>query len=127
MRSSRLAAETAASLLSNVSFNDRPLVPIQHQLRTSDAPLSAESRISTANLVADRLRAAGYDVTTGVGKTGVVGLLRNGDGPTVMLRADMDALPIQEATGLAYASKAMATDREGRRSPSRTCAATICT
>ena len=59
----------------------------------------------TANLAADRLRKAGYEVTTGVGKTGVVGLLRNGNGPTVMLRADMDALPIQEATGLAYASQ----------------------
>src|ERR1700730_15640222 len=59
----------------------------------------------TAGLAADRLRAAGYEVTTGVGKTGVVGLLRNGDGPTVMLRADMDALPVQEATGLPYASK----------------------
>ena len=55
----------------------------------------------TAGLAADRLRAAGYEVTTGVGKTGVVGLLRNGDGPTVMLRADMDALPVEEATGLA--------------------------
>jgi len=59
----------------------------------------------TAGLAADRLRAAGYEVTTGVGRTGVVGLLRNGDGPTVMLRADMDALPIEEATGLPYASK----------------------
>ena len=71
----------------------------------------------TAGLAADRLRTAGYEVTTGVGKTGVVGLLRNGDGPTVMLRADMDALPIQEATGLPYASKAMVTDREGKTVP----------
>jgi metal-dependent amidase/aminoacylase/carboxypeptidase family protein len=53
----------------------------------------------TARLAAERLRAAGYDVTTGIGKTGVVGLLRNGDGPMVMLRADMDALPVKEATG----------------------------
>ena len=68
----------------------------------------------TADLAADRLRAAGYDVTIGVGKTGVVGLLQNGDGPTVMLRADMDALPIQEATNRPYASKATATDREGK-------------
>jgi hippurate hydrolase len=68
----------------------------------------------TAGLAADRLRAAGYGVTTGVGKTGVVGLLRNGDGPTVMLRADMDALPVEEATGLPYASKATATDRAGK-------------
>jgi hippurate hydrolase len=71
----------------------------------------------TAGIAAQRLRDAGYDVTTGVGKTGVVGLLRNGDGPVVMLRADMDALPVAEATGLAYASKATATDREGKSVP----------
>jgi amidohydrolase len=67
----------------------------------------------TAALAADRLRASGYEVTTAVGKTGVVGLLRNGDGPTVMLRADMDALPVEEATGLPYASKVTAPDRDG--------------
>src|SRR5437763_2421562 len=71
----------------------------------------------TAGLAADRLRAAGYEVTTGVGKTGVVGLLRNGDGPTVMLRADMDALPVEEATGLPYASKVKMQDREGNTVP----------
>jgi len=71
----------------------------------------------TAGLAALRLRAAGFDVTTGVGKTGVVGLLRNGDGPTVMLRADMDALPVEEATGVPYASKVKATDREGKAVP----------
>ena len=74
-----------------------------------------ESR--TASLVAERLRAAGYDVTTGVGKTGVVGLLRNSGGPTVMLRADMDALPIEEMTGLPYASKVKAKNREGEAVP----------
>src|SRR3954466_5780353 len=71
----------------------------------------------TARLAADHLRASGYEVTTEVGKTGVVGLLRNGDGPTVMLRADMDALPVAEATGLPYASKATATDRAGKSVP----------
>ena len=71
----------------------------------------------TAGLAADRLRAAGYEVTERVGKTGVVGLLRNGNGPTVMLRADMDALPIEETTGLPYASKVTAKDREGKTVP----------
>lgn len=71
----------------------------------------------TAGLAADWLRRLGYEVTTGVGKTGVVGLLRNGNGPTIMLRADMDALPVQEATGLPYASKATTTDAEGRTVP----------
>jgi len=71
----------------------------------------------TSRLAADRLRAAGYDVAAGIGKTGVVGLLRNGDGPTVMLRADMDALPVEEATGAPYASTVKATDREGKTVP----------
>jgi metal-dependent amidase/aminoacylase/carboxypeptidase family protein len=70
----------------------------------------------TAGIAADRLRAAGYEVTTGVGKTGVVGVLRNGDGPTIMLRADMDALPVREATGLPYASDAT-TDHDGKSVP----------
>lgn len=71
----------------------------------------------TAALAADQIRAAGYEVTTGVGKTGVVEVLRNGEGPTVMLRADMDALPVAEATGLPYASKKTVTNREGHTVP----------
>ena len=71
----------------------------------------------TAGIAADRLRDAGFDVTTGIGKTGVVGVLRNGDGPTVMLRADMDALPVKEATGLPYASTVVAKDRDGNSTP----------
>jgi hippurate hydrolase len=82
----------------------------------SHPELSMEEERTSA-LAADRLRAAGYEVTTGVGKTGVVGLLRNGDGPTVMLRADMDALPVEEATGLPYASKVTAQDGEGKTVP----------
>lgn len=58
----------------------------------------------TAALIAKRVREVGYEVTEGVGRTGVVALLRNGPGPTVLLRADMDALPMQERTGLPYAS-----------------------
>jgi hippurate hydrolase len=71
----------------------------------------------TAALAAERLKASGYEVTEGIGKTGVIGLLRNGDGPTVMLRADMDALPVEEATGLSYASRIKATDRDGKSVP----------
>lgn len=56
-------------------------------------------------------------MTRGVGKTGVVGLLKNGEGPTVMLRADMDALPIREDTGLPYASDKTDTDKEGNEVP----------
>src|SRR3954447_23962238 len=67
----------------------------------------------TAGLVAGRLRGAGYEVHERVGGTGVVGVLRNGDGPVVLLRADMDALPVREATGLPYASEVTSTDAEG--------------
>lgn len=58
----------------------------------------------TAAIAADNLRGAGFEVTTGVGGTGVVGVLTRGEGPTVMLRADMDGLPVREATRLPYAS-----------------------
>ncbi|HEY2191726.1 MAG TPA: amidohydrolase [Actinomycetospora sp.] len=71
----------------------------------------------TAERAAARLGAAGFEVTSGVGTTGVVGVLRNGDGPTVALRADMDALPVREASGVPYASTATATDEDGRETP----------
>jgi hippurate hydrolase len=67
----------------------------------------------TASRLAKELRATGLEVTEGVGKTGVVALLKNGNGPTIMVRADMDALPVTEATGLPYASKATAKDDDG--------------
>ena len=74
--------------------------------------LSMQER-RTAGIAADYLSAHGFAVTRGVGGTGVVGVLRNGEGPTVMLRADMDALPVAEATGLPYASRVVARDEEG--------------
>jgi amidohydrolase len=71
----------------------------------------------TAAELAGRLRTLGYDVTEHVGGTGVVGVLKNGAGPTVMLRTELDALPVEEKTGLAYASKARAKDDSGRDVP----------
>lgn len=71
----------------------------------------------TAAIVAERLTAQGWRVHTGVGQTGVVGVLENGPGPTVMLRADMDALPVREQTGLPYASTATAIDGSGAQVP----------
>ncbi|TJZ76549.1 amidohydrolase [Rhodococcus oryzae] len=71
----------------------------------------------TAGIAADRLRALGFETSTGVGGTGVVGTLRRGDGPTVLLRADMDALPVAEETGLSYASTARGTDPDGADVP----------
>ena len=71
----------------------------------------------TAGIVAEQLTALGLEVHTGVGRTGVAGVLRNGDGPTVLLRADMDALPVRELTGLEYASTEVGTDDAGNPVP----------
>jgi amidohydrolase len=69
--------------------------------------------VETARRVADELRKAGAKVTEGVGKLGVVGVLRNGQGPTVLVRTDLDALPVTEQTGLPFASKVTTKDDEG--------------
>jgi amidohydrolase len=71
----------------------------------------------TAALVAARLRDLGYQTTEGVGRTGVVGVLRNGDGPVALLRADMDALPVKEQTGLPYACTTTGAGPDGRDVP----------
>src|SRR5262249_46371292 len=68
---------------------------------------------ATAARMAKELRAAGFEVTEKVGGTGVVGVLKNGDGPTVLVRTDMDALPVTEQTKLPYASKVRTRDRAG--------------
>jgi amidohydrolase len=71
----------------------------------------------TSARMAERLRALGYQVTTGVGGYGVVGILENGTGPTVMIRTDLDALPVEEKTGVPYASKVHARDDAGNDVP----------
>jgi hippurate hydrolase len=71
----------------------------------------------TAAALAERLRALGFEVTTGVGHTGLVAILRNGSGPVVMLRTELDALPIEEKTGLLFASKSKGLDSEGKDVP----------
>ncbi|HKD18847.1 MAG TPA: amidohydrolase [Thermoanaerobaculia bacterium] len=71
----------------------------------------------TSKKVADRLRALGYEVTDHVGGFGVVAVMKNGKGPTLLLRADMDALPLAEKTGLPYASQVTAKDDSGNVVP----------
>jgi amidohydrolase len=68
----------------------------------------------TAAKLAGKLKAAGYEVTEQIGGTGVVAVLKNGNGPTIMLRTELDALPVEERTGLPYASKVHAKDDAGR-------------
>lgn len=69
----------------------------------------------TSKRLAEQLRSCGFEVTENIGGYGVVGVLRNGDGPTVLVRTDMDALPIEEKTGLSYASKVKTIDAQGRK------------
>src|SRR5690349_10438090 len=78
--------------------------------------LSAQE-VNTAAMAADALREAGYEVHEKLGTTGVVGVLRNGDGPAVLARADMDALPMREETGLPYASTDRQADGSGQVVP----------
>lgn len=71
----------------------------------------------TAGKMAAELRAAGLEVTEGVGGTGVVGIVRNGKGPVILIRADMDGLPVEEKSGLAYASRAKQIGEDGKEYP----------
>ena len=71
----------------------------------------------TAAKLAERAKSLGYEVTTGVGGTGIVAVLRNGPGPKVLLRTDMDALPIEEKTGLAFASHVVVKSDSGTSTP----------
>ena len=111
--------------MSDGSARDSVLLGLQDRLGDLEAlykdihshPELSMREERTARLAADRLKETGFEVTTGVGKTGVVGVLHNGDGPTVMLRADMDALPVKEQTGLPYASTVTATDPDGNEVP----------
>ncbi len=80
-------------------------------------PELSAHEVQTAAKLAARLRSAGYDVTEHVGGTGVVAVLKNGAGPTIMLRTELDALPVEEKTGLPYASKVHAKDDAGRDVP----------
>ena len=92
-------------------MTDDELADVYRDLHANPELSFQETR--TAAMVADRLAAWGYEVTTTIGGTGVVGILDNGAGPTALLRADMDALPVKELTGLPYASSAKAVDRLG--------------
>src|SRR5947209_8555884 len=95
----RLDAEAASLVALYKQFHAHPELALQEE--------------RTAARLAKELRQAGFEVTEKLGGTGVVALLRNGKGPTVLVRADMDGLPIEEKTGLPYASKERVRDRDG--------------
>jgi hippurate hydrolase len=107
-----LSVPAAADPLADAVRADMPgLLDIYRDFH-ANPELSGEEVKSSARMAAEAKK-AGFTVTTGVGGTGVVAILKNGPGPVVLLRADMDALPVAEQTGLPYASKVVAKTREG--------------
>ena len=107
-----LAAPSAANELREDLADDMPaLMELYRDLHASPELSFEEHR--TARVLAARMRELGFEVTEGVGRTGVVSVMRNGDGPVVMLRADMDGLPVTEQTGLPFASRQTATPASG--------------
>ncbi|MEO7276083.1 MAG: amidohydrolase [Vicinamibacterales bacterium] len=104
-------AQTGGPLASEVDAVYGAAETLYRQLHQNPELSRHETR--TAETMAAALRQAGFEVTTGVGGTGVVGILKNGAGPTVMLRTELDALPVTEATGLPFASTVRTKDDGG--------------
>jgi hippurate hydrolase len=113
-------------ILTSMSSSTRAQVPIEEDYLQNKLPswvelyreLHAAPELSfkedkTAAKLAKRLQALDFSVTTGIGKTGYVAVLKNGPGPVIMLRTDLDGLPVTEQSGVPYASKVRATDARG--------------
>jgi len=103
---------TAESTLNSAASADYEYLQSLYFHLHSNPELSFQEK-NTATRIATELRKAGFEVTERVGGYGVVGVLKNGEGPTLMLRTDLDALPVKEKTGLGYASKIQAVDDKG--------------
>jgi hippurate hydrolase len=113
-----LAAPAAAqtdTLRADIAKDLPSLTAIYRDLHTHPELSGQEKR--SAGIMAAEAKKAGYEVTTGVGGTGVVAVMRNGPGPVVMLRADMDGLPVAEQTGLPFSSQARAIGIDGQETP----------
>jgi len=104
MATTTVAPEAAIKVLRDHNVDLAPFEEKYKQIHAN--PELSGQEVETAKLAEAHLRSLdGVEVKAGIGGHGVIGVLRNGEGPTVMLRADMDALPIREATGLPYASR----------------------
>jgi len=105
----------AADPLSDAVAADLPsLLTLYRELHA--APELSMQEVKTSARLAAEAKKLGFDVTPQVGKTGVVAVMKNGPGPTLLIRADMDALPVEERTGLPFASKVTATSAAGTQS-----------
>lgn len=109
-----LATPASAQLRADVAKDMPSLLALYRDLHANPELSMQETR--TAAKLAAEARKLGFQVTTGVGKTGVVAVMRNGPGPVLMLRADMDGLPVVEQTGLPYASRVTAKSMSGTTS-----------
>jgi len=107
-----LAGAAGAEDLKTAIDKDYPSLDSLYKTLHSHPELSSKE-VETSKRLAEEAKAAGFTVTAPVGGTGVVAVLKNGAGPTVMVRTDMDALPVEEATGLPYASKVKAKNAKG--------------
>jgi amidohydrolase len=108
------AADPALRADVAADYRERLGALFEHFHRT---PELSGREVETSKRLAAEIRALGYEVTEGVGGTGLVAVLRNGAGPTVLLRADMDGLPVAEQSGLPYASTARQADASGTELP----------
>ena len=111
-----LAAPVAAEPVRDAVAKDMPSLMAIYRDLHANPELSFEE-VRSAGILAAEFKRLGFTVTTGVGKTGVVAVLKNGPGPVLMLRTDMDGLPVPEQTGLPFASKATGKTREGQPTP----------
>src|SRR3712207_5029542 len=107
-----LAAPAHADALGDAVAKDMPaLIALYRDLHAN--PELSMKEVKTAAKLAAEAKKLGFDVTSGVGKTGVVAVMKNGPGPVLMMRADMDGLPVVEQTGLPFASKVRGTSLAG--------------
>jgi hippurate hydrolase len=115
LTASFLAAPAAADPLEDAVAKDMPaLMSLYRELHA--APELSMEEVKTSARLASEAKKLGFQVTTGVGKTGVVAVMKNGPGPVLLIRSDMDALPVAEQTGLPFASKVRATSVSGAES-----------
>ena len=111
-----LPATANAAALSDAIRADMPQLMTLYRDLHANPELSMQE-VRTPAKLAPEMRKLGFDVTEHVGKTGVVAVMKNGPGPVLLIRADMDALPVKEQTGLPFASKAMGKLPDGTETP----------
>jgi len=111
-----LATPAAAQSLADAVAKDADYLHALYVDLHEHPEISFQEEKTSAHLAAE-LRGLGFEVTEGVGGYGIVGVMKNGDGPTLLIRTDMDALPVPEQTGLPYASHATTVDDDGNTVP----------